>query len=80
LQIEIHKWDGFAGDHAVANLPAGVARVWHWPLDVSALPVADLRKALSPDELERAERYRFDQHRNEFILTRAVLRLSLIHI
>jgi 4'-phosphopantetheinyl transferase len=77
LHIEIHKWDGFAGDHAVPNIPAGVARVWHWPLDVSTLQGADLRKVLSPDELERAERYRFDQHRNEFILTRAVLRIVL---
>jgi 4'-phosphopantetheinyl transferase len=77
LHIEIHKWDGFAGDRAAPNIPAGVARVWHWPLDVSALQVADSRKVLSPDELERAERYRFDQHRNEFILTRAVLRMVL---
>lgn len=77
LHIEIHKWDGFAGDHAVPDIPAGVARVWHWPLDVSALQGEDLRKVLSPDELERAERYRFDQHRNEFILTRAVLRIVL---
>ena len=77
LHIEIHKWDGFAGDRAAPTIPAGVARVWHWPLDVSALDVADLKKVLSPDEMERAERYRFDQHRNEFILTRAVLRIVL---
>ena len=77
LHIEIHKWDGFAGDHAVPNMAVGVARVWHWPLNASALEVADLRKLLSPDELERAERYRFDQHRNEFILSRAVLRMVL---
>ena len=77
LHIEIHKWDGLAGEPAVPNIPAGVARVWHWPLDVSALEVADLKKVLSPDEMERAERYRFDQHRNEFILTRAVLRMVL---
>jgi 4'-phosphopantetheinyl transferase len=77
LHIEIHKWDGFAGDHAAPDIPAGVARVWHWPLDVSAPQGADLRKVLSPDELERAERYRFDRHRNEFILTRGVLRIVL---
>jgi len=77
LHIEVHKWDGLAGDRAAPNIPAGVARVWHWPLDVSALEVADLKKVLSPDEMERAERYRFDQHRNEFILTRAVLRMVL---
>jgi len=74
LHIEIHKWDGFAGDRALTNIPPSTVRVWHWPLAVSALEVADLRKVLSPDELERSERYRFDQHRNEFILTRAVLR------
>jgi 4'-phosphopantetheinyl transferase len=77
LHIEIHEWDGFAGDRSVPNIPAGVARIWHWPLDASALEVADLKKVLSPDEMERAERYRFDQHRNEFILTRAVLRIVL---
>jgi len=68
---------GFAGDRSAPNIPAGVARIWHWPLDVSALEVADLKKVLSPDEMERAERYRFDQHRNEFILTRALLRIVL---
>jgi 4'-phosphopantetheinyl transferase len=77
LHIEIHKWDGFAGGRATPNIPAGVARVWYWPLDVSALEIVDLRKVLSPDELERAARYRFDQHRNEFILTRAILRIVL---
>lgn len=77
LQIEIHKWDGLTGDRAFPKIPAGVARVWHWPLHVSALEVRDLRKVLSPDELERAERYRFDRHRNEFISTRAVLRMVL---
>jgi 4'-phosphopantetheinyl transferase len=77
LQIEIHEWNGFAGDRSAPEIPAGVARIWHWPLDVSALEVADLKKVLSPDETERAERYRFDQHRNEFILTRAVLRMVL---
>lgn len=77
LQIEIHKWDGLTGDRPFPNIPAGVARVWHWPLDVSVLEVRSLRKVLSADELERAERYRFDQHRNEFILTRAVLRTVL---
>jgi 4'-phosphopantetheinyl transferase len=77
LHIEIQKWDGFAGDRAVSNIPADVARVWHWPLDVSALEVRELRRLLSPDEQQRAERYRFDQHRNEFILTRSVLRMLL---
>jgi 4'-phosphopantetheinyl transferase len=77
LQIEIHHWDGFAGDRAAPNIPAGVTRIWHWPLDGSGLEVANLKKVLSPDELERAERYRFEQHRNEFILTRAVLRMVL---
>src|SRR3979411_2884197 len=77
LHIEIHKWDGFVGDRAVTNIPPDVARGWHWPLDASALEVAELRKVLSADELERAERYRFEQHRNEFILTRAVLRIVL---
>src|SRR5882762_104089 len=77
LHIEIHKWDGLAGERAVPNIPSGVARVWQWLLDVSALQVADSKKVLSPDEMERAERYRFDQHRNEFILTRAVLRIML---
>src|SRR3981081_683247 len=77
LHIEIQKWNGFAENRALPNIQSGTVRVWHWPLGVSALEVADLRKVLSADELERAERYRFDQHRNEFILTRAVLRIVL---
>lgn len=47
-----------------------------WRIDVRQPPAAvqELRALLSPDEEERAARYRFDHARESFVVTRAALR------
>lgn len=46
-----------------------------WVADLDALPPAPEDWAvLSPDEAERAHRFRFDRHRNRFVRCRALLR------
>jgi 4'-phosphopantetheinyl transferase len=51
--------------------------VWHGPLQPSHAEVAHLAQCLSLDELERAERFRFEKNRNEFIFARGLLRTLL---
>ena len=51
--------------------------VWFRALDQPVPNANALFELLSVDERERAQRYRFDEHRNEFILTRAALRILL---
>lgn len=57
--------------------------VWCASLNQSALRVQQLAKTLSADEQLRAERFRFEQHRQHCIIGRGVLRAILsryIHI
>ena len=51
--------------------------VWRAPLDLSRTTVHRLRGALSPQELERASRYRFERDRRRFTVARGLLRLIL---
>lgn len=44
-----------------------------WRIDVRR-PGRDLERLLSPDEAERARRFRFDRDRQAFVVTRGVLR------
>jgi len=46
-----------------------------WVADLDALaPAPEDWAVLSPDEVERAQRFRFDRHRNRFVRCRALLR------
>jgi 4'-phosphopantetheinyl transferase len=51
--------------------------VWRVPLDIPASVRTALHETLSPDERDRAGRYRFDRDRNRFTVGRGVLRLLL---
>ncbi len=51
--------------------------VWCASLDQSASQVQQLAKTLSADEQLRADRFRFEQHRQHFIVGRGVLRAIL---
>jgi len=61
------------------NLAFGsdAVHVWRASLDLSSTTVHRLRGALSPQELERATRYRFERDRRRFAVARGVLRLIL---
>lgn len=50
--------------------------IWVLRLDESQ-STQPLRDSLSPDESERASRFRFDKHRNQYVLTRGTLRSLL---
>jgi 4'-phosphopantetheinyl transferase len=55
----------------------GETHVWAVWLDADEERTRGLRELLSPDEKERADRYRFEIHRQRFICGRAALRLLL---
>ncbi len=48
--------------------------VWRAGLELSESQVQTLQQTLSADELERAERFRFENHRKHFIVARGLLR------
>jgi 4'-phosphopantetheinyl transferase len=60
---------------AQTELSVEAAHVWAVPLDSS--PIAEPWCLLSPDECQRAERFRFDEPRRRFVISRAALRMLL---
>lgn len=56
---------------------AGEVDVWIVPLDPSEAEVAALARLLSPDEAERAARFRFERHRRRYTVGRGALRTLL---
>src|SRR5258708_4784297 len=66
-----------ANPPASASLREQEIHVWHARLQPSAAEVAHLAPLLSPDEQERAERFRFERLRNEFVFARGTLRVLL---
>ncbi|HEX7318154.1 MAG TPA: 4'-phosphopantetheinyl transferase superfamily protein [Pyrinomonadaceae bacterium] len=62
---------------SLLRLGAGEVHVWRARLDVGAGRVRDLRDLLSPDELERAARFRFERDRCHFVAARGLLRCIL---
>jgi 4'-phosphopantetheinyl transferase len=59
---------------AVLQLGENAAHVWAAPLDVTAEVLANLTETLSPDEKERAAKFKFERHRNRFCVGRGWLR------
>lgn len=60
------------------SLPDGKAvHVWAASLDVPVSVLEGFKKTLSRDELERAARFHFSQHRNRYIVARGWLRQLL---
>lgn len=59
------------------ELAPGGVHVWSLPLDTSQRSLASVAEYLSPDERTRADRFRFEIHRNRFIVGRGMLRAIL---
>ena len=59
------------------ELAPGAVHVWSLPLNISPRALASGAGYLSPDERERADRFRFEVHRNRFIVGRGMLRAIL---
>jgi 4'-phosphopantetheinyl transferase len=57
-------------------LPSGEVHIWRADLD-SGNTGRNLEDLLSPDEMQRANRFRFPEHRRRFIIGRAYLRQLL---
>ena len=59
------------------TLPGREVHVWRTSLNTSSVHLQSLQRALSPDELERANRFHFAHHRHHFIVARGTLRTLL---
>jgi 4'-phosphopantetheinyl transferase len=57
-----------------APLPDSEIHVWATTLAVPSDKLAALAATLSPDETERAHKFKFERHRNRFIAARGALR------
>ncbi len=66
----------FDGGSPVPRLERHEVHIWTLPLH-GAHPTQSLRGSLTPDELDRASRFRFDKHRNQYVLARGTLRSLL---
>lgn len=58
-------------------LSTGDVHVWKASLDRTPSELDSLRQTLTPDEQKRADRFRFENHRDRFIVGRGVLRAIL---
>ena len=62
---------------AFPNLSAGDVHIWQIALSGYQRSIHTLRSWLSPDEIQRAERFHFDRHRESFIVAHAAMRQIL---
>src|SRR5687767_8251248 len=60
-----------------STLVAGDVHIWLVPVDVNREIVAELGLWLAGSEKERAKRFYFPRHRNEFIVSRGATRAVL---
>ncbi|HVT57685.1 MAG TPA: 4'-phosphopantetheinyl transferase superfamily protein [Thermoanaerobaculia bacterium] len=56
------------------DLPAGQIHVWSIDLDPPSAEIERLGRDLAPDEWQRANRFRFDRHRRQYVVGRGALR------
>lgn len=59
------------------NLSSNDIHIWCADLDLPNLRVEELARILSADELARANKFHFDEHRKRFIVRRGILRTLL---
>jgi 4'-phosphopantetheinyl transferase len=77
LSFQFHECAGAADYPAALSLGEHEVHVWQAALDRLSPCVTDLSQTLSSDEKERAVRLRDEKHRNEFIISRGMLRTLL---
>jgi 4'-phosphopantetheinyl transferase len=74
LEFEFRQW---GSDGAISHLGPGEVHVWSALLNPASAEIARFSETLSQDEKERANRFRFEKNRNEFIISRGSLRVLL---
>lgn len=79
--IEYRIWPHGAGSREwpIEGWPIETLHVWSLSLDRSPLEIAHYRSLLTPEEIARADRFRFHSDRDRFVTTRGVLRQLLGH-
>ena len=68
-----------ADAEGVSALAADEVRLWCVPLDADVSTIARLASVLDAEETARAGRFRFPEHRNDFVVARGLLRHLLGH-
>src|SRR4051794_5748769 len=59
------------------SLATGEVHVWRLALDQPESVLAEFRETMEAHELERANRFHFEKHRNHFVVGRGALRYVL---
>lgn len=77
LKFEFRTRGAGENDPAPGSLLRDEVHVWRAPLPAPAADIPRLSPLLSPDEKERAQRFRLEKHRDDFIFTRGTLRTLL---
>ena len=76
MTLPVHTWQTPTSLNTLM-LPMNEVHIWRANLNIPLTAVQSLRYTLSPDELARANRFRFEHHRNHFIVARGTLRTLL---
>jgi 4'-phosphopantetheinyl transferase len=74
VKIVVRECPNPGSDCIVPELQSDAAHIWSLALDVSSETQAACFELLSPEERQRAERYRAGRPRTDFIVTRGTLR------
>ncbi|MGA8762546.1 MAG: 4'-phosphopantetheinyl transferase superfamily protein [Candidatus Sulfotelmatobacter sp.] len=77
LHLVIRDYVGRALEDRPTALPPDEVHNWHWEPICSSSELTDLWKILAEDERERAQRFHFSKHRDEFVVNRARMRSLL---
>jgi 4'-phosphopantetheinyl transferase len=77
LRLVIRECVGRVLDGLPKMLPPDEVHVWHWQPACPPPEITDLWRILAEDERQRAQRYHFSKHRDEFVVNRARMRSLL---
>lgn len=73
VRLSVREWPG--SDLEPQKLADSEVHVWHASEESQAGERSDLLKLLSDDERQRMNRFRFEEHQNNFLLFRSMLRM-----
>ncbi len=77
MKIKTFSCDEIDTDLRSRALPAEEVHLWYQHLGGETADVGPFHGLLSADERDKASRYHFDRHRNDFTVTRGMLRILL---